>query len=62
VREISGRGPVGFSEKLCSVELIILPHIPEVLCSHKYFCENLASRKYDAAAVWFYSVTRYSFS
>jgi len=41
--------------------LITLPHIPEDLSSHKYFYENLASRKYDAAVVWFYSVTRYSF-
>jgi len=43
------------------MELIILPHIPEDLSSHKYFCENLASRKYDAAAIWFCSVTRCSF-
>jgi len=43
------------------MEFMILPHIPEDLSSHKYFCENLASRKYDIAAVWFYSVTLYSF-
>lgn len=48
-------------EGLCSMGLNILPHIPEDLSSHKYFYENLASRKYDAAVVWFYSVTRYSF-